>query len=77
MRRGGVTVAVVDADPLARRQIVDLLRSSGRFTIVAEARDGGEGLELARHYRPDILLCEAASPGNGARRRYVAVCGCF
>jgi two-component system, NarL family, response regulator LiaR len=56
-----IGVIVVEADPLARRSIVETLRG-GQFTVVAEARDGVEGLELATHYQPDIVLTEAALP---------------
>ena len=61
-RPSRIGVIVVDADPLARRQIVETLRP-GRFTVVAETRDGVEALELAAHYRPDIVLTEAVLPG--------------
>lgn len=57
-------VVVCDADPVARRVIKDTLRESGRFTIVAEARNGVEATELTLHYRPDILLTEAVLAGT-------------
>jgi two-component system, NarL family, response regulator LiaR len=59
---GKIGVVVVDADPLARRAITETLRRSGRFTVVAAASDGVEGLELGRHYRPELLVTEAVLP---------------
>jgi two-component system, NarL family, response regulator LiaR len=59
---GKIGAVVVDADPLARPAITETLRRSGKFTVVAAAGDGVEGLELARHYRPDLLVTEAALP---------------
>lgn len=57
-----IRVLVVDADPLARSAIAQMLRATGRFVVIATASDGVEGLELARHYRPDLMLIEAAQP---------------
>jgi two-component system, NarL family, response regulator LiaR len=56
-------VLVVDPDPLARRALVDGLRLDGSFLIIGQAVDGVEGVELALHYRPDLVLLAAALPG--------------
>jgi two-component system nitrate/nitrite response regulator NarL len=55
-------VIVADGDPLARGLIVQGLRDSGRFVVVATAADGVEALELASHYRPELLVTEATLP---------------
>lgn len=51
-----IRVLIVDTDPLARRAVADLLRAAGAFVVVATASDGREGVELALHYRPDLVL---------------------
>jgi len=64
-------IIIADPDPLARRVIRDSLRAAGGFTVSAEAKDGVEAVELALHYRPELVLMEVAMPildGIGACR---------
>jgi two-component system, NarL family, response regulator LiaR len=54
---------IADADPLARRVIRDSLGSDKRIVVVAEAKDGVEAVELATHYKPELVLTEVRLPG--------------
>jgi NarL family two-component system response regulator LiaR len=63
-------VLVADADQLARRALTDSLRADGGFAVIGQASDGVEVVELARHYRPDIVLVATTLPGLDA----VAAC---
>lgn len=53
---------VVDDDPLAARSVKEALRSDG-ITVIGEARDARTGIELARHYRPEVVLLDVVMPG--------------
>src|ERR1039458_3291811 len=56
-------VLVADPDRLARRALTDSLRSGDAFTVIAQASDGVEVVELARHYRPDVVLIATSLTG--------------
>jgi two-component system, NarL family, response regulator LiaR len=62
---------VVDDDPLVRRLIKDTLQMAG-VTVIAEAANGREAVELALFYRPDVVLMDFMMPeldGIEATRR--------
>lgn len=69
-----VRVLIADHDPLVRRVVRDALRSPG-ITVVAEAVDGSEVVELALRLQPDVVLMDLLLPevdGVTAIRRVVA-----
>jgi DNA-binding NarL/FixJ family response regulator len=62
---------VADDDPLVRRLIRDTLQMDG-VTVIAEASNGREAVELALYYRPDVVLMDYMMPeldGVEATRR--------
>jgi two-component system, NarL family, response regulator LiaR len=59
---GPLRVILADDDPLARRMIKGALQAAG-VTVVAEAKDGHEAVELGLHYQPDIVLMDVVMPG--------------
>lgn len=70
---GTTTILVVEDNPDNRMLIIDLLASKGYRPI--EARDGEEGIALARQERPDLILMDLSLPrldGWEATRRLKA-----
>ena len=53
---------VADDDAIARRSIRDTLRDAG-ITVLAEAVEGREAVELAIFHRPDVVVMDHMLPG--------------
>jgi len=69
-----VRVLLVDDHPMWLDGVRADLESSGRAVVVAEARDGGDAIELARETMPDVVLMDLNLPtvrGVDAIRRIV------
>jgi len=56
-----IRVMVVDDHPVWRDGIRGDLEGSGVATVVAEASDGGEAIELALEHMPDVVLMDLRS----------------
>jgi DNA-binding NarL/FixJ family response regulator len=57
-----VRVIIADDDPFARRTVRDALQNAG-IVVIAEAGNGHDAVELAAHYKPDIVLMDVVMPG--------------
>ncbi len=60
-----VRVLLADDHALVRAGIRALLGGLEGVTVVAEAANGSEVLELARKHRPDVVLLDISMPGLG------------
>lgn len=73
-RAAAVRVLIVDQDPLVRRVVRDALAGSG-ISVVAEAADGREAVDLAARHQPDVVLTDIVLPeldGPTAIRRIIS-----
>ncbi|GKS62768.1 hypothetical protein YTPLAS72_00720 [Nitrospira sp.] len=56
-------VMIVDDHALIRQEIAKLLAAIEGVIVVGEARDGDEGVRLARTLRPELILMDVNMPG--------------
>ena len=62
MQKGKLLIA--DDHEVFRRGLRNIL--NGTFDIVAEAREGGEAVDKALRFKPDVVLMDVQMPGmNG------------
>jgi NarL family two-component system response regulator LiaR len=59
--RSATRAIIADDDALARRVVRDALQSAG-ITVIAEASDGRETVELAIYYHPDVIVMDLVMP---------------
>ena len=55
-------ILIADDHALIRGGMRSLLERDGEFTVVAEASDGSEAIELAVLHRPDVILMDVGMP---------------
>ena len=70
-----IRVLLADDQELVRSGLKVLCEHDGDITVVAEAADGAQAVELARRTRPDVVLMDIRMPvldGIEALRRVVA-----
>jgi DNA-binding NarL/FixJ family response regulator len=58
-----IRVLVVDDHPLVRQGVVAVVAAQSDMTVVGEAGDGRQAVELFRKLRPDIALVDLGLPG--------------
>jgi DNA-binding NarL/FixJ family response regulator len=58
-----IRVAIADDQDLVRAGFASLLRATDDFTVVGEAADGREAVDLAVRAHPDVFLMDVRMPG--------------
>ncbi len=59
-----VSILLADDQPLLRRGFRMILEAEGDLTVVGEAGNGEEAVELARRHTPDVALMDIRMPGT-------------
>ena len=59
-----INVLIADDDAMVRFGLRMMLDGAPDLTVVAEAGDGAEAIELARRHHPDVVLMDIRMPGT-------------
>jgi DNA-binding NarL/FixJ family response regulator len=62
MRSGPVRVAIVDDDALVRAGLIMMLDGVHGISIVGEAADGDQVMQLVEAHAPDVILMDIRMP---------------
>src|SRR5688572_28189569 len=57
-----IRVLVAEDSPTARRLLVEMLTSDPEITVIGEARNGLEAVEMAERLRPDLITMDVNMP---------------
>jgi DNA-binding NarL/FixJ family response regulator len=60
-----ITIALVDDHPMVRGGLRAALAAEPGWSVVGEAANGAEGLQLVARLRPDVLVVDLQMPGLG------------
>ena len=60
-----IRAVVADDDSRVRSALAALLRTDGRFTVVAELADGSDLVETVRRTEADVVLLDVRMPDGG------------
>ncbi|MES5820907.1 response regulator transcription factor [Streptomyces sp. RG80] len=69
-----IRVLLADDQALLRATFRILIDSADDLTVVAEAADGREAVELAEQHRPDVVLMDIRMPGTDGVTATAAIC---
>jgi len=58
-----LNVLIVDDEPPARTRLRQLLEETAEHTVVGEAQNGEQALELSARLEPDVILLDISMPG--------------
>lgn len=60
-----IRILVADDEPMIRAGICAVLACDPGFSVVAQAADGREAVELVLRHRPDVAVLDVRMPGGG------------
>jgi EAL domain-containing protein (putative c-di-GMP-specific phosphodiesterase class I)/CheY-like chemotaxis protein len=70
---GRIRVMIAEDEPSVRDALAALIRSEPDLDLVAAAGDAVQAIDLARRFRPDVVVLDVKMPGGGGPRAARAI----
>jgi two-component system, NarL family, nitrate/nitrite response regulator NarL len=71
-RRSGPRTAIIDADRRVQQSLAEVLRVTGRVSVVGVAGDVRHGLELVEREHPDVVIVDPRLPDLAAGEAFLS-----
>lgn len=65
------TILLIDDHPMLRTGVKQLISMAPDITVVGEASNGEQGIELAESLDPDLILLDLNMPGMTVWKRWI------
>jgi two-component system NarL family response regulator len=72
-----IRVLIVDDHSIIRQGLATIINRDPEMTVVAQAEDGQQAIELFREYQPDVTLMDLRMPQVGGVEAITAICAEF
>jgi two-component system NarL family response regulator len=72
-----IRVLIVDDHSLVTEGLANIVNYDPEMTVVAQAENGQQAIDLYRQYQPDITLMDLRMPGMGGVEAITAICAEF
>ncbi|MBW4442007.1 MAG: response regulator transcription factor [Plectolyngbya sp. WJT66-NPBG17] len=72
-----IGVLIVDDHAVVRRGLTTIINHDPEMTVIAQAEDGQQAIDLYREHQPDVTLMDLRMPGMGGVETIAAICAEF
>ncbi|MBW4444863.1 MAG: response regulator transcription factor [Plectolyngbya sp. WJT66-NPBG17] len=72
-----IRVLIVDDHAIVRRGLANIINRDPEMTVIAQAEDGQQAIDVFRDYQPDVTLMDLRMPQMGGVEAIIAICAEF
>ncbi|MBD3885821.1 response regulator transcription factor [Phormidium tenue FACHB-886] len=72
-----IRVLIVDDHAIVRKGLATIINHDPEMTVIAQAEDGQQAIDLYREHQPDITLMDLRMPGTTGVEAITAICAEF
>ncbi len=72
-----IRLLIADDHPVVRQGLVAMIEREPDMTVIGQAGDGSEAIEVFRQQRPDVTLMDLRMPGTGGVAAITTICAAF